>query len=35
MKQPCKDCPFKKSVEYALLPEKAHDILQAITHDLF
>lgn len=33
MKQPCKDCPFKKSVEYGLSPQKARDILQAITHD--
>ncbi|WP_414552012.1 hypothetical protein [Anabaena sp. CCY 0017] len=34
MKQPCKNCPFKKSVEYALSPQKARDILQAITHDI-
>jgi hypothetical protein len=33
MKQPCFDCPFQKSVEYSLSPEKARDILQAITHD--
>ncbi|WP_193200639.1 hypothetical protein [Nostoc sp. MG11] len=33
MKQPCKDCPFRKSVAYPLSLEKAHDILQAITHD--
>ncbi|RCJ18457.1 hypothetical protein A6770_33005 [Nostoc minutum NIES-26] len=33
MKQPCKDCPFKISVKYALSPEKAQDILQGITHD--
>ncbi|NDJ26085.1 hypothetical protein GS682_31825 [Nostoc sp. B(2019)] len=33
MKQPCINCPFQKSVEYALSPEKADDILQAITHD--
>ncbi len=33
MKQPCKDCPFQKSVKYSLSPEKADEILQAITHD--
>jgi hypothetical protein len=33
MKQPCKDCPFQKSIKYSLSPEKAEDILQAITHD--
>ena len=33
MKQPCANCPFRKSVAYAFSPEKAHDILQAITHD--
>ncbi|MBW4617187.1 MAG: hypothetical protein KME21_28930 [Desmonostoc vinosum HA7617-LM4] len=33
MKQPCKDCPFQKSVKYALFPKKASDILHGITHD--
>lgn len=33
MKQPCKYCPFKKSIEYALSTQKSRDILQAITHD--
>jgi hypothetical protein len=33
MKQPCKDCPFKKSVYYVLSSEKAHEILDGITHD--
>jgi hypothetical protein len=33
MKQPCFDCPFRKSVEYSLSPKKAREILQAITHD--
>jgi hypothetical protein len=33
MKQPCKDCPFQKSVKYILSSEKVHDILEGITHD--
>ncbi len=33
MKQPCKDCPFRKCVKSALSPERADDILNGITHD--
>lgn len=33
MKQPCQDCPFLKSVKCVLSAEKAHNILEAITHD--
>lgn len=34
MKEPCKDCPFKKSnTGYGLSKVKAQQILTAITHD--
>lgn len=33
MKEPCKDCPFKKSVHYTLSEEKAKDILDGLRHD--
>jgi hypothetical protein len=33
MKQPCTNCPFKKSVASALSSEKTHDILHGITHE--
>jgi hypothetical protein len=34
MKQPCKNCPFKKSNEgFGLRPAKAESILEAITRD--